>query len=62
VITTANMCLKNDLCCSWYNELYDDDDDDDYQRSVNATAPHFLTAFEIHIIFIIYCQLQLQIL
>jgi len=28
VITTANVCLKNDLCCYWYNKLYDDDDDE----------------------------------
>jgi len=26
VISTANVCLKNDLSCSWYNKLYDEDD------------------------------------
>jgi len=25
--------MKNDLCCSWYNKLYDDDDDDDINFS-----------------------------
>jgi len=25
MIATANVCLENNRCCSWYNKLYDDD-------------------------------------
>jgi len=39
MITTANVCLKNDLCCSWYNELYDDDDSDDDDDDILRCEP-----------------------
>jgi len=25
MIATANVCLENDLSCSWYNKFYDDE-------------------------------------
>jgi len=37
----SRYCLKNDLCCSWCNKLYDDDDgddDDDDDNDIEITS------------------------
>jgi len=53
VIASANECLENEWCCSWYNQLYDDDDDDDAHKPRMRLASSYINSIAPNMVWVI---------